>query len=57
MPTASEAVAGGDWGAGDPSVELIPEPVGQPEWHSLRLFGAGRHPGAFDAGVETGHGF
>jgi hypothetical protein len=26
---------------------------GTPEWHSLRLFGRGRHPGAFTAGAET----
>jgi hypothetical protein len=38
-------------------VDLVPEYAGQPEWHSLRLFGGGRHPKAFDAGVETGRGF
>jgi hypothetical protein len=57
MPTAIEAVAGGDWGASPASADLVPERAGQPEWHSLRLFGGGRHPGAFDAGVETGYGF
>jgi hypothetical protein len=57
MPTAIEAVAGGDWGESPASVDLAPVRAGQPEWHSLRLFGGGRHPGAFDAGVETGYGF
>jgi hypothetical protein len=57
MPTASEAVAGVELGASPPSVELVAECPGQPEWHSLRLFGSGRHPSGFDAGVETGHGF
>jgi hypothetical protein len=55
MPTAIEAVAGGDWGMSTPSLDPIPERVCDPEWHSLRLFGRGRRPGAFDAGVETCH--
>jgi hypothetical protein len=57
MPTAIEAVAGGDWGVSPASMDLVPERAGQPEWHSLRLFGGGRHRGVFDAGVETDHGF
>ena len=55
MPTAIDAVAGGDWGINVPSLDPIPERVGHPEWHSLRLFGGGRRPDAFDAGVETRH--
>jgi len=55
MPTANEAVARGDWGMSTPSLDPIPERVCHPEWHSLRLFGRGRRPGAFDAGVETRH--
>jgi hypothetical protein len=57
MPTAIEAVAGVELGAGPPLVELVVERLGQPEWHSLRLFGSGRHPTGFAAGVETGHGY
>ena len=26
--------------------------VAAPEWHTLRLFGQGRHPAFFDAGIE-----
>lgn len=55
MPTASDAVAGGEWGTVTPSVEATPERARHPEWHSLRLFGAGRRRGAFDSGVETRH--
>ena len=55
MPTAIDAVAGGDWGTSIPAVEPMPEPGAHPEWHSLRLFGGGRHRGAFAGGVETGH--
>ncbi len=53
MPTASESLAGGDWNVPAPSVEAIPERCGNPEWHSLRLFGRGRHSRAFDVGVEA----
>jgi hypothetical protein len=55
MPTAIDAVAGGDWGTSIPAVEPMPERGAHPEWHSLRLFGGGRHRGAFAGGVETGH--
>jgi hypothetical protein len=55
MPTASDAVARGEWGTVTPAVDATPERARHPEWHSLRLFGAGRRPGAFDSGVETRH--
>ncbi|HEY2320799.1 MAG TPA: hypothetical protein VGH67_21005 [Solirubrobacteraceae bacterium] len=29
----------------------------QPEWHRLRLFGDGRHAGAFHAGAEQEGGW
>lgn len=53
MPTAIEALVGGDQLVSAPLVEAIPERYLDPEWHTLRLFGCGRHPGTFDAGAET----
>ena len=53
MPTATEALVGGDSVVSPPLVEAILERFADPEWHSLRLFGRGRHPRAFAAGVET----
>ena len=35
-----------------PSLNTRPERCDTPEWHRLRLFGSGRHPGAFVAGSE-----
>ncbi len=55
MPTASDAVARGEWGTVTPAVDATPERARHPEWHSLRLFGGGRRRGAFAGGVETGH--
>ncbi len=56
MPIATEGLVGGDWTVGGPLVEAIPEPFRDPEWHSLRLFGRGRHRGVFAGGVETRDG-
>jgi hypothetical protein len=56
MPTATECSVGGGWNLSAPSAEPIPERGDNPEWHSLRLFGSGRHPGAFAAGAETRDG-
>ena len=53
MPAASEGLVGGDWTAGAPVVEALPERFHDPEWHCLRLFGRGRHPSGFSGGVET----
>jgi hypothetical protein len=52
MSTATERLVGGDQVVGVPSIEAIVEPVISPEWHSLRLFGRGRHFGVFQAGAE-----
>lgn len=52
MPTEMEILVGGDWTVGESSVEAIPQSSDGPEWHRLRLFGRGRHPSGFDAGVE-----
>jgi hypothetical protein len=46
-------LVGGDWASTAPLVEAILDRYSDPEWHSLRLFGRGRHAGAFAAGVET----
>ena len=56
MATAAETLVAGDWAASAPLVEAILERHSDPEWHRLRLFGRGRHPGAFAAGVETRDG-
>ena len=53
MLTATEGLVGGDGALSDPLADAIPERYSEPEWHSLRLFGRGRHPGEFAAGVET----
>jgi hypothetical protein len=53
MPTATEALVRGDWAVSAPLGEATLERGSDPEWHTLRLFGRGRHPGAFAAGVET----
>jgi hypothetical protein len=51
--SATDGLAGGDWAVSAPLAEGVLERYSDPEWHSLRLFGRGRHPGAFAAGVET----
>jgi hypothetical protein len=51
VPTATEGLTGSDWALSSPSVETVLERR-DPEWHTLRLFGRGRHPGAFAAGAE-----
>ena len=53
MPTATEALVDGDAVVSPPLEEAILERLAEPEWHSLRLFGRGRHPHAFAAGVES----
>jgi hypothetical protein len=52
MPTPTEGLVGCDWAVSPPLVEAIPKRSDDPEWHTLRLFGSGRHPGAFAAGAE-----
>jgi hypothetical protein len=53
MSTAAERLINGDHVASVPTVETLPQCAVSPEWHSLRLFGLGRHMGAFHAGAET----
>jgi len=37
-----------------PVNEVVDSPRGRaPEWHSLRLFGRGRHPGTFSDGAPV----
>jgi hypothetical protein len=52
MSTATERLVGGDPVVSVPLIEAIAEPAISPEWHTLRLFGSGRHLGAFLAGAE-----
>jgi hypothetical protein len=56
MATAGAVLKSGDAG---PCGALAAKESGRPdihrnnpEWHSLRLFGGGRHPGVFLAGAE-----
>lgn len=53
MSTAIEQLVGGDPVVSVPSIEAAPERALSPEWHSLRLFGRGRHLGVFQAGAEV----
>jgi hypothetical protein len=53
MSSATEGSVRADGISIVPSVETPPERTDNPEWHSLRLFGRGRHAGAFLAGAET----
>jgi hypothetical protein len=52
MSTATERLVDGDPVVSVPSIDAAPESLVSPEWHSLRLFGRGRHFGAFQAGAE-----
>jgi hypothetical protein len=52
VPTSTERLVGCDWAVSPPLVEAIPKRSDDPEWHTLRLFGRGRHPGVFAAGAE-----
>ena len=52
MLMATESLARGDATLSTPPV-VLPLRRDAPEWHTLRLFGRGRHSGAFRAGVET----
>jgi hypothetical protein len=36
----------------NPPRDPAPERRAEPQWFEQRLFGGGRHPGAFTAGVE-----
>jgi hypothetical protein len=49
MRATAERLVRGERAPGTPSVEVLPERRDNPEWHSLRLFGRGGHPDAFDA--------
>ena len=51
MPTPLDGVVG-DWEVSTPLEPVLERPH-VPEWHSLRLFGRGRHPRTFAAGAET----
>ena len=53
MPTATEGLVGGDWSLSPLLVQASAQRADDPEWHTLRLFGRGRHPRAFAAGAET----
>lgn len=53
MPMATESLARGDATPSTPPADVLPLLRDAPEWHTLRLFGRGRHSGAFRAGVET----
>ena len=53
MTTATEGLARGDWMGNAASAQAAPKRPDEPEWHNLRLFGRGRDPRAFAAGVET----
>lgn len=52
MP-GTDGLSNGDWILGAHLIEANSERRDDPEWQRLRLFGRGRHPGAFDDGVET----
>lgn len=52
MLTATERLVGGEGAPSDPLVEALPKRADDPEWHTLRLFGRGRHPGTFGRGAE-----
>jgi len=56
MLTTPEGLVGGDRVVRIPLADAIPERYSEPEWHNLRLFGRGRHPGEFASGVETHDG-
>ena len=52
MPIAAEGLVAGEVKVTIPLEEVAaPERFRAPEWHSLRLFGRGRHPGTFDGGA------
>jgi hypothetical protein len=52
MPTPTDGLIGGEWDV-SAALEIVLERPRVPEWHGLRLFGRGRHPGTFAAGAET----
>jgi hypothetical protein len=53
MPVATDTSVVDERAPGILSAAVRPERSGDPEWHTLRLFGRGRHPRGFDAGAET----
>lgn len=53
MTTATDGMVRGDWLGSAPLVQVVPERVDDPEWHTLRLFGRGRHRSGFASGVEV----
>ena len=53
MPTTTDGLGDGDCGAGAPLAEMMAERCADPEWHSLRLFGQGRHRDVFAGEFET----
>lgn len=61
LTTASAALKSGDGVVlGEPAVGDVAEAHKRrddPEWHSLRLFGGGRHSGAFQSGAERNTAF
>ena len=52
MPTVTDALVAGEWTLDTPLVEGMAHVCVSPEWHSLRLFGGGRHRGTFASGAE-----
>ena len=52
MPIATDRLIHGKWTKLVPLTVKGADPVDVPKWHSLRLFGAGRHPRGFNAGAE-----
>ena len=54
MLTATERSVRGELTVSVPVAEVAPERYASPDWHSLRLFGGGRHARAFADGVEMG---
>jgi hypothetical protein len=53
MSTAPEGSVPGERVTSESAVEVVPPRRATPEWHSLRLFGRGRHAGVFVSGTET----
>jgi hypothetical protein len=59
MATAADASAATAPSAVSPLLGVVPAPAASwrefgrcPEWHSLRLFGRGRHPTGFEMGSD-----
>jgi hypothetical protein len=52
MPTFTDALVAGERTMDTPLAEVMSDVCVSPEWHSLRLFGGGRHRGTFASGAE-----